>query len=185
MSNPISFENRKSRNDAGRGDTGRGDAGAEAANDTEADSFDLDAESMQQLADTVKSLADVVSRRARRASVATQSVARDNPWLTVTAAAVAGVVIAKAVAPRKAQAGRLQSLQQYVPASHHVASYLPSMPAEMPTTRSMGARLESVLEAISQLDPKGSAAPALQKVQEMYGAVRDTVKDTVKSMGKS
>lgn len=175
MNSPISFENRKSRADAGH----------DVSNDTSVDDFGLDAESFQQLSDTVKSLSEVVSRRAKRAAVATQSVARDNPWLTVTAAAVAGVVIAKAVAPRKAPVGRFQSLQQYVPTSHHVASYLPSMPAEMPTTRSMGARLESVLEAISQIDPKGSAAPALQRVQEMYGAVRDTVKDTVKSMGKS
>lgn len=132
-------------------------------------------EDVSRLAGVVAHVAD---RRMARTRVNAEIAMRERPWMTVSIAAIGGLLLALAVAPRRSHRTNQQwfsraAWQDRLPdfdlGELSRYAHLPRAPQLSATP--ISSRLEQMLDSLSRIDTN-AAAPVLGKIKDWYGSVR-------------
>jgi ElaB/YqjD/DUF883 family membrane-anchored ribosome-binding protein len=128
---------------------------------------------LEQLAEVVKELDEMLKRRAEQARVKTVGAVRRHPWTSVLVAAGLGAIVGLRISRRKDFHAIAEAFRNYDPSRSLKPSYAAT---SFPSARPISSRLEQLLDSISEIDPKAAGVPALKSAQEMFSAFKDAIR---------
>lgn len=135
---------------------------------------DADTDTLQELGQTLESLAHTIERRTARVNARTQVAMRENPWVTVGIAGVAGAAVAMVVLPARSRSGqqthflsRLQDVEMPRIPMPSVPIHAPSLPSR----KTLAQYAEQAADAITKIDPSALSSERLGGVGEFLSAV--------------